>query len=170
MIHRSRRRLLVAAVMLVALAIAGGGVWWYLQSQNVWAKVLSQADFGVWYPPAKNGYTLDASTIQYKVTGSDKLITFVVRKGSANLSFTEQAVPESFTDVPQVYDKLIERLRGYSTFEGVNGKVDLTRPEELGGGQTAVMKARGTLVFVRPSDNLSVDDWRVIMNGLTFAH
>lgn len=134
-------------------------------------QVLNQATFGVWYPTAGTlGLQVDRGTVKNTASGQDKLVTFVARNPSNNLSFTEQAVPDSFNDIPQLYDKLIEKLRGYATFDSVNGTVSLTRPEEFKSGQTAVMKAKGAMVFIRPDKDLSTDDWRRLINNLSFAN
>jgi hypothetical protein len=159
----------------IGIAAILGAVWLILYigilNQPIPRKVLSQAGFGAWYPQGGSlGITVNRDSVKVSTSGADKLITFIALSKTNSLSFTEQAVPDSFNDVPQVYDKLIEKLRGYSSVDSVNGTVDLTRPEELKGAQTAVMKAKGTLVFIKPDKDLSVDDWRRLLNNLNFVH
>jgi hypothetical protein len=167
-----RRSLFIGGGVVVALAgLAAAGIFIYLLLQPIPSKVLNQANFGIWYPTTKSlELKIDRSSIKYTQASSDKLVTFTARNPTNTLTFTEQALPESFTDVPQAYDKLIERLRGYTSFDTVNGTVALTRPEELKGAQTAIMQSRGTLVFIKPSKDLSADDWRLVINNLGFAH
>jgi len=163
-------------VIFVTSAVALAGIAWagfyiYASNQPIPQRTLKQAGFGIWYPTNKTlGLKVDRDTIKFSQSGSDKLVTFIARNDSNNLSFTEQPLPESFIDVPQLYDKMIEKLRGYSSFDSVNGTVSVTRPEELKGGQTAVMKSKGTLLFVKPDKDVSIDDWRQIMNNLSFVH
>ena len=163
-------RLLIVVSLVVTILTIGLAVNMRANNQPIPHDILKQAAFGIWYPAANPPeFKVDRGAVKYSVNGQDKLVTFVARGLTNNLSFTEQAVPDSFNDIPQLYDKLIEKLRAYSTFDSVNGTVSLTRPEELKGGQTAVMRAKGTMVFVRPDKDLSADDWRRLMNNLSFA-
>ena len=166
-----KRGLLIVAGLVVTVGVMGLVAYTRSNNQPIPHRVLNQAAFGVWYPAANPlGFKVDRGTVKYSVNGQDKLVTFVAHSPTNNLSFTEQSVPDSFNDIPQLYDKIIEKLRAYSTFDSVNGTVSLTRPEELKGGQTAVMKAKGTMVFIRPDKDLSADDWRRLVNDLNFAH
>lgn len=161
-----KRAVVIAASVIL---VAGVALVLLLGPKPVISRtIIKQAGFGVWYPAKP--YEVRKSTLKVTKSGQDMLASFDAANGGTTLSFTEQATPESFTDVPQVYDKLIEKLRGYSTFDSVNGKVDLTMPEELKGVQTAVMNSRGTLIFVRPSKALSANDWRQVFNSLQLAH
>lgn len=162
-------------IIFMAIAAILGVVWLALYigvlNQPIPRKVLGQAGFGVWYPHGGSlALEVDRDSVKTSLNGNDRLVTFTAHSPSKALAFTEQAVPDSFNDVPQVYDKLIEKLRGYSSFDSVNGTVSLTRPEELKGGQTAVMKSKGTLVFIKPEKDLSTDDWRRLVNNLQFVH
>ena len=80
---------------------------------------------------------------------------------------SEQATPQVFNDIPEYYPKLIEKLNGYSDFDSVLGKVSLTKPKELNGAQSAVFNGKGTLMFVRPNQSLSDDDWRQFFDQMT---
>lgn len=152
------------------------GVIWlvlYLSvlNQPIPRKVLNQAGFGVWYPQRGTlGFMIDRSSVKFSVSGSDGLVSLTARSPSNSVTFTEQAVPATFNDVPQLYDAMIQKLLGYASFASINGTVSLTHPVELKGGQTAVLIAQGTLVFVKPAKDLGVDDWHRIMNSLVFVH
>jgi hypothetical protein len=76
------------------------------------------------------------------------------------LRVSEQATPESFTDIPQTFDKLTAAMGEYGKFDTDVGTVHLTRPKELGGKQAAVLNAKGTLLFAKPAAELSDDQWR----------
>ena len=155
----------------IALALALLALYLRILAQPFPRSVLRQASFGIWYPPSSDlGYAVDRQTIKYSNSSGDRLVSFVANNHTNTLTFTEQAQPESFTDVPDVYTKLIQKLQGYATIESVNGQVDLTRPTELHGAQTAVLKAKGTLIFIKPNQNLSVDQWRQLINNLDFVH
>ena len=89
------------------------------------------------------------------------------RPSGVKISFSEQPTPGSIVDIPQVYDKLVDSLQPYNTFDSVNGKVALTHPNNLNGGQTAVMNDKGTLIFVRPTKDLTDTEWRQVFNSLS---
>ena len=124
-----------------------------------------QAGFVLFYPTDKSILKVDKSTIKFDA--SNKLVSYITYNSSnSKIIISEQATPETFVDIPTAYDQLIERLQGYSTFESANGKVSLTHPKELKGPQSAVMNSKGTLMFVRPSVNMSDSDWRLLFNSL----
>jgi hypothetical protein len=168
----TKQRLLILIIAVVLVALAGVGGWYlWLASQPIPRSILKRAEMGVWYPNDRTtGYKIERNSVKYNDTGSDKLVTFVAQGVGNALTFTEQPTPESFIDVPQVYDKLTEKLHEYAKVESVNGTASLTRPDELKGRQTLVMKARGTLMFVKPDKNLSTDEWRKVLNNLEFVH
>jgi CxxC motif-containing protein (DUF1111 family) len=43
---------------------------------------------------------------------------------------------------------------------------DLTHPKELSGGQSAVANKAGTLIFAKPSVNLTNDEWKDFFESL----
>jgi hypothetical protein len=69
-------------------------------------------------------------------------------------------------DIPAAYTKLLSSLNQFDSFDSPNGTVALTHPKELNGAESAVMNAKGTLLFVRPNGNVSSDDWRRLFNNL----
>jgi hypothetical protein len=87
-----------------------------------------------------------------------------------SLTFAEQSTPQNFVDIPQAYDKLIESLNSYSSFDSFYGKVDLTHPKELKGQQSAAMNSKGTLMFIHPTNgDLSTDQWKQLFNNLSIV-
>lgn len=96
-----------------------------------------------------------------------KVLTYEVAiNGVGSAVVSEQPTPDSFIDIPQVYDKVVANMNEYGTFDSDIGTVHLTRPKDLGGKQAAVMNAKGTLMFVKPERDLSDDQWRKLFNGL----
>jgi hypothetical protein len=95
-----------------------------------------------------------------------KLLSFTTVAFGVKAVVSEQPTPESFIDIPQVYDKVVTNMNEYSKFDSDSGTVHLTRPKDLGGKQAAVMNAKGTLMFVKPERDLSDDQWRKLFNGL----
>jgi hypothetical protein len=82
----------------------------------------------------------------------------------------EQAAPQSFTDVPQAYDALLNKLREYQDLNTSFGDVTLTRPVELNGGQSAVVNSKGTLIFAKPTRDLPDHQWQNIFNNMQLVH
>ena len=156
------------ALVVFALVIAGGiGVWRATASrQSLPSAVAQQLSFGVYFPTTPtNLATIDKRTISYQaMTG---LLSYTARlQDGTTINVNQQATPTSFVDIPQAYDKLLSSLQPYTSFDSVNGKVSLTHPKELKGDQSAVMNARGTLLFARPSKPLTDTQWRQLFNGL----
>lgn len=109
---------------------------------------------------------VDVARESMKYDGSLKLLTYTVSAYGVKTVVSEQPTPENFIDIPQVYDKVVEGMNEYSKFDTDSGTVHLTRPKELNGKQTAVMNAKGTLMFVKPEKDLSDDQWRKFFGSL----
>ncbi len=125
--------------------------------------VRKQISFLVFAPG--DPYEVDPKSVSYD--DKAKVLYFKAQAGSgAVLNFNEQATPDSFVDVPEVYSKLTEKLQEYKTLDTAAGRVSLTHPVELKGKQTAVVLSQGTMIFVRPDKDLSEDDWRELFNHL----
>lgn len=95
-----------------------------------------------------------------------KLLTYSAVAYGIKTIVSQQPTPESFIDIPQVYDKVVASMNEYKKFDTDSGTVHLTRPKDLGGKQAAVMNAKGTLTFVKPERDLSEDQWRKLFNNL----
>ena len=160
-------RLASVALIIIGVAVIGGLGYYRAASQPALpSTVAQQLSFGVYFPKAKTTVaTIDKGTIRYQASGG--LFSYTARLADGTtVSVNQQATPISFVDIPQAYDKLVSSLQPYTSFESINGKVSLTYPKELKGGQSAVMNAKGTLLFARPSKSLSDDQWRQLFNGL----
>ena len=110
--------------------------------------------------PTGGGITIDKKSVKFDET--NKLLTYTITYGSTSLVVSEQSVPSQFVDITTVYTKLVEGLNNYESFESVIGSVHLTKPTQLGGRQVAVLNSKGTLLFVKPKDPLTTDQWKVI--------
>lgn len=102
-----------------------------------------------------------------KFDSSLKLLTYTATAFGSSLVVSEQPTPDSFVDIPQVYDKVVTSMGEYESFDVDVGTVHLTRPKDLGGRQAAVLNTKGTLMFVKPASDLSDDDWRRFFGSLT---
>ena len=95
-----------------------------------------------------------------KFDTSLSLLSFAVMVAGDQIAVSEQPTPESFTDVPAVYQKVLGSMNNYYDFDTPVGTVYLTLPHQLNGLQTAVLNADGTLLFAKPHSNLSEAKWR----------
>ncbi|HUD05657.1 MAG TPA: hypothetical protein VMR18_01895 [Candidatus Saccharimonadales bacterium] len=67
-----------------------------------------------------------------------------------------------------VSNSIIEKLNGYASFDSVDGTVSLTNPTEVK-SETAVMNAKGTLLFAKSNGNLSENSWKLLFNSLDYS-
>lgn len=161
------RKITVSLVAVLVVIGAGAATYFYLGAakKGFPKAVSSQASYAVFSPKDATQVRVDNKTAQYDP--STKLLTFTTYTvEGTKLIFSEQATPESLTDVPQAYDKLTASLQTYETFDSVNGRVNLTHPKELKGEQAAVMNSKGTLLFARAKQDISNEKWRQIFNQL----
>jgi hypothetical protein len=167
--NRSRNRWFVITTLVVAIILAGVGYFgyrgWNNSKQIISPTLKNQLTFAFFWPSQTTSITAQKQSIKYD--NSIKQISYIAQTvGGAHLTVSEQATPQSFTDVPQVYDKLMTSMFQYEAFDTVNGKVYLTHPKELNGGQAAVMNSKGTLLFIKPDKPLSDDTWHQVFNNL----
>jgi len=159
--------LIAIAICVIAFTLA---LNFLNQSKSPFSRnIKTQANFLIFYPSVKDtNYKVDPQTIKYDT--ANKTLSFVEKDGSAKLVFSEQATPAQFNEIPQYWDKLAEKLRVYSSFDSLYGKVALTHPIELQGGQSAMFNGKGTLIFINPSgSNLSDDKWKQLLNNFEIA-
>jgi hypothetical protein len=155
--------LVLTIIVLITSSILGFKAW---QKSKVIIppSVKKQVSFAIYWPN-KTTLTNDQTTIKYDPP--NKFLSFVsTTQNGSKIIISQEATPESFTDIPKVYDKFIAGLQQYSNFDSVNGRVFLVHPKELKGQQTAVMNAKGTLLFMRPDKDISDDTWKQIFNNL----
>jgi hypothetical protein len=107
--------------------------------------------------------SLDLNTFEYDA--QHKVLTFTARIENIPVTIDEQAYPEIL-----IFDKLIGTMRQYDEINTQVGKVSLTRPDKLHGGQAAVLStyngSSGVLLFARPEHDLNKEDWQLLFNSL----
>jgi hypothetical protein len=102
--------------------------------------------------------TIDRQSVKYD--DKLKLLSYTADVYGISTVISEQPTPDSFTDIPQVYDKVTASMNEYSKFDTDIGTVHITRPKELDGKQAAVLNTKGTLLFAKPERDLSDEQWR----------
>ena len=157
------------AVTLTAIILLGAAAYGVVllvkPKPTIPTDIRKQLSFGVYYPQDKS--ILDVNKKSFGYDSETSVLSFTgKRSNGTKVSFNEQATPDNFVDIPQIYDKLVESLHPYTSFDSVNGKVSLTHPAELKGGQSAILNAQGTLMFVRPDHDLTDTEWRQLFTDL----
>lgn len=167
--YKGSRRKIGAVLILVILVVSGSAL--YLNTRNLQSDsiipvaIKKNVSFVIFYPKASPTLKLNASSIKFDPPSG--LVSFTANHAGVNLTFAEQATPESFVDIPPAYDKLIETLNEYATFNSFYDTVHLTKPKELNGQQSAVMNSKGTLMFVNTTNgSLTDDQWKSLFNNL----
>ena len=116
------------------------------------------------FVPSGPEVAVDRSSAKYDKT--TKLLSFTVAYAGAQLVISEQPTPSQFTDIPDVYTKLVDGLNNYESFDVSVGTVHLTKPKQLGGKEAAVLNAQGTLMFVKADVDRTSDQWRIFFNHI----
>jgi hypothetical protein len=117
--------------------------------------------------PAANTAKIQPGTAKYD--DKLKLLSYTTNFQGVNTIISEQPTPDSFVDIPQVYDKVVTQMGEYQSFDVDIGTVHLTRPSDLKGRQAAVLNTKGTLLFAKPSSDLTDDQWRKLFNSFAVS-
>jgi hypothetical protein len=118
--------------------------------------------------PEGGGYSLNRDSAKYDK--DKKVLTYTASYAGTKLVVSEQPTPSEFVDVPEVYDKVTAGMNNYQTFDSGIGTVHLTQPKQLSGKQAAVLNTKGTLMFVKPENALTDDQWRLWFNHIQVAN
>jgi hypothetical protein len=114
--------------------------------------------------PQDSRFIANRQSVKYD--SSLKLLTFNVAAFGQQLVVSEQPTPETFVDIPQVYQKVLDGMNDYYDFDVNIGSVHLTKPPQLKGKQAAVLNAKGTLLFAKPGSGLTQAQWQQFFNSL----
>lgn len=166
-IMHSMDRVRVLSLAGAIIAICGAGIFGYywLRQPLIPTSISAQLRYGIFYPGGDPAITVDRSTFKYD--RSIGQLSFVAYYRGDRLTFGEQPTPETFYAAAQVYSDLITKMDGYYTFQNQLGTVYLTKDSDLS-HEVGVLNAKGTLVFVDSTQNLSASSWREIFNALTY--
>lgn len=159
----------LAAVITIIIAIVFVGLIGYHQSQVsrriIPVSISHELSFSIYWPTKTSIAVGDKASIKYNP--SEKLFSYTASLKDGNiLTISEQPTPDTFVDVPNAYDKLIESMQKYKSFESSAGTIYLTRPVNLGGNQAGVMNSHGVLMFVKVAKDVTEDNWARFFNNL----
>ena len=161
------KKKLIILVSVLVLSVTLITVFLQLRKPSIVPRsILNQIDFAIFYPPVNQQTTIETATFKY--AKSLKQVSFIVDFSGQRITFAEQGSPDSFGADPNFYPQFIKSLKGYATFDSVNGRVDLARPAQVN-AETGVMNAKGTLMFAKSDGNLSEDNWKLLFNSLSYT-
>jgi hypothetical protein len=153
----------IITIVLITVAVV---IFYATRPPVIPKSILKQINFAIFYPPINQQTTIETSTFKYaKSLGQ---VSFIVNFSGQHITFAEQSSPDSFAADPNFYPAFVQKLGGYATFTSVNGRVDLARPAQVD-AETGIMNAKGTLLFVKSTSNLSENNWKLLFNSLTYA-
>lgn len=161
----SKKVIFTEVLLGVFILMATLCVWFWQESQRVIPKEVSAELNQQVFLPDQSVYEVDKSTV--KLDSQSGVFSY-----KANLSegqtirVSQQPLPSSFSVDPSNLDKLTKSMNEYGKVETIHGEAVLTHPDELSGGQAAVLMTKSTLLFVRSDIDLSVIEWRDVLNNL----
>jgi len=160
---------LIIGVLLVVAVATGGTIAAVLYVQSRQSGVISSSiqqhiAFQIYAPIDTSAWAINRSSIAYN--SSQGVLSLSVSSPTNTFVLEEQQTPDIFTNVSQYYPTLLSKLNVYGNFQTGLGTVELTKPTELHGEQTAVLNSAGTLLFVRPKNNLTNGQWGTFFSSL----
>lgn len=157
---------LTAVVLGLLFGVAVSGVLAFSQSP-IPQDIRKSATFDLYYPSANHdSWQLKKGSVTYNAQSRNVIMTLENNDKSNSIIFSQQATPDTFSDMPNYYQKLLDTLHQYEEFDSGIGKVTLTRPDELKGGQSAVVNTKSTLIFAHPTKDLTNVEWANLFNKL----
>lgn len=134
------------------------------QTSLIPTSINEKVSFPSYVPSNDAHWVLDSSKTSFDQESGVLSLTFT--QGSRSIVLTQQASPQVFSDVPQQYTKMLSSMNQYAELQTAFGAVAITHPKELNGGQAAVINKSGTLIFAKPNQELSDEEWKVFFNNL----
>lgn len=162
----SRSQIIVSSIVVFSLLV---GIIMLVGSRHspglIPDNLKKQISFVLFLPSSSPEMNINTKSFRYDPVS--KVFTFKMQYDHSTLTIAEQATPQNFIDIPQAYDKVMETLNEYASFNSYYDKVSLTRPKEFKGQQSAIMNSKGTLITAHPTKGeLTEDQWKKLFNGL----
>ncbi len=160
--RRSRRWMLAAGTLIIA-ALAIWLTTLHLQASPL-PKPIREQFIGTLMVPQANTVVIDKASATYDA--QLKVLVYKIAAYDTTLTVSEQPTPDSFTDIPELLQKVATNMQEYATFDTDIGTVHLAKPTQTDGKQTAIMNSKGTLMFISSKRNLSQDQWRKLFKTM----
>ncbi len=159
--------MILVAVGLITLT--GLGVSLLAPKEEIPRAVKAQLSFPLYYPKGDlTPFKVDPNSIKVipnPQDSSQKVLSLLLVSKDNKVTISEQVTPDLVSEQVGL-DKLASLMQAYKEIITSVGRVELTRPKELKGAQTAVADPNfTTLIFARPDNDLSEDEWRRIFNS-----
>jgi hypothetical protein len=135
---------------------------------NFLTRTQKKAGFTIFIPNSAKStpWLLDTSLTKYDSEIGVLYTTLTKPDKSNKITMTQQVLPDPFTDIPNYSSIFYSKLNIYQELNLPIGKVSLTRPTELKGGQSAVAVVKGTLMFLHPYKDLGDTEWKEVFKNL----
>ncbi|MEO6513160.1 MAG: hypothetical protein ABIO22_00615 [Candidatus Saccharimonadales bacterium] len=162
--ERQRSQLPLILTVLAVLVIAGIAlVIWEVQHrpQPVAPNIVSQLSFSPFVITKGSG----GAVLSQKYDAASGVYFFVMKTADGKqFTVSEQNTPVNFSEIPELYTKLLDGLHKYDTIETVNGTVSLAHPKQ--GESQAILNEKGVLMFIRSdSGELSKAAWKRVIES-----
>lgn len=154
----------VACGIFLAVVILGGYFSYAHFHQPLISSDISNKLTSVIYVTTGKNVDIQRATVKYD--DSLKQLSYVALFENVKITISEQPSPEVFGDVPQYFDKWVESAGAVSNFETPNGKVYIASNPKYGVNSVAILNSNGTLLFAKPSANLTTDQWKAFFRNL----
>jgi len=163
-LDQKKIRKLILFILLALAAVMVGFVNSKHEDTLIPQVINNKLNFQVILPvTSRKGSTIDKTSFKYDDT--NKVLSFIAHEDTVNISVSEQSYPEIL-----IYDNLVGTLNEYAEIQTKIGKVTLTHPIRLNGGQTAVLSTHNSasdiLLFAKPDEALTSDQWLQFFNSM----
>lgn len=162
--ERQQTRLPLILAVLAVLVIAGCTLLiWELRHRPlpVSPAIAAQLSFSPFVVTKESG----ATVVSQKYDPGSQVYFFIMQTADGKkYTVSEQSTPVNFSELPELYTKLLDGLHKYDTVETVNGTVSLVHPSD--GESEAVLNEKGVLMFVRAdSPGVSKVVWKRVIES-----
>lgn len=166
MYSMSRNRILWGVGILVGFVVlSSAAIFGYSKiHQPIFSSEITSKLTSSLYVAQGDNVTIERASIKYDK--DLKQLSYVSKMQDISIIVSEQPSPEVFGDVPQYFDKWITSAGAITNFDTPNGKVYLASNPNYGVNTVAIMNSKGTLLFAKPSKNLSQDQWKQFFRTL----
>lgn len=164
-LRRNRKAIAVVSTLVIVTLIAGIISFQTITAGPIPKDIQNKINFSIYLPEeGKDVITKDSIAFNTE----EGVLTYGIMYIGEKILISQQAEPEAFSDGP-VYQHLLNKMKQYDEVKTNIGNVTLTKPEELKGGQTAVANSNGSLLFARPSKDLTREQWQQFFNTLRIS-
>jgi hypothetical protein len=153
--------IVVASLLFIGSGVAGYAIT-HANKDRVPQSISKQLQSPAFYPAVANA-KIQSDT--YKFDPENKLFSYVANGQGTKMVFSMQPSPSEFSEIPESYNKYLDRLNKVTSFDTSLGTANIVEPDDQT-GQAAIMNAHGTLLFIKADSKLSEDQWRLIFNSL----